>query len=85
MKYLIFEDFSGRPAPVLFPDRIEFDEMREQIPYARLLGAGRVRFPTAGCLPACEEAANELGLKPGANDAQVIAAYCTGRAEEAQD
>ena len=35
MKYIMFEDFSGAPVPIIFPNRINFDEMREQMPYTR--------------------------------------------------
>ncbi|WP_028574453.1 hypothetical protein [Desulfonatronovibrio hydrogenovorans] len=42
MKYIIFEDFSGEPTPIIFPERVSFQEMREQIPYTRVLSAGLV-------------------------------------------
>ncbi len=35
MKYLIFEDFSGEVIPIIFPERILHEEMREQIPIQR--------------------------------------------------
>ena len=42
MKYIIFEDFGGQETPVVFPGRILHEEMRDQIPYARVLSAGEV-------------------------------------------
>lgn len=48
MKYIIFEDFAGKPAPILFPDRVSHDEIREQIPYSRALSAGYLRLSEKG-------------------------------------
>lgn len=42
MKYLVLEDFSGQPVPFLFPDRVDHADMRDQLPYGRVLGAGYV-------------------------------------------
>lgn len=42
MKYIIFEDFAGHPAPILFPSRISHGEMRELVPYSSVLSAGYV-------------------------------------------
>lgn len=44
MKYIIFEDFAGHPAPILFPARISHGEMRELVPYSTVLSAGYVEF-----------------------------------------
>lgn len=44
MKYIMFEDFGGDPVPVIFPNRIEFEQMREQIPYSTVLSAGYVQL-----------------------------------------
>ena len=44
MKYIIFEDFSGEPAAFLFPQRVDHADMREQMPYAKVLSAGWVSF-----------------------------------------
>ena len=44
MKYIIFEDFAGHPAPILFPSRVSHAEIREQVPYSRVLSAGFVEF-----------------------------------------
>lgn len=42
MKYLIVEDFAGQPALFLFPERVDHADMREQLPYGRVLAAGYV-------------------------------------------
>lgn len=44
MKYIIFEDFAGHPAPVLFPGRISHGEMRELVPYSTVLSAGYIEM-----------------------------------------
>ena len=58
MKYLIVEDFSGQAVPFIFPRRVDHGDMREQLPYSRVIAAGFV----------------ELGLnaRPG-EDAAIIA------------
>jgi hypothetical protein len=75
VKYIIFEDFSGKPVPVIFPDRIDFEEMREQIPYGPAISAGMVRLVDGGF--ACSGEARELGVKSRPGDAAVIAAHFT--------
>ena len=40
MKYLIVEDFSGQPVCFLFPRRVDHGDMREQLPYGRVISAG---------------------------------------------
>lgn len=42
MKYIIFEDFAGHPAPILFPGRISHAEMRELVPYSSVISAGYI-------------------------------------------
>ncbi len=44
MKYLIMEDFSGKPVPFIFPRRVDHLDMREQLPYAKVLAAGLVEM-----------------------------------------
>lgn len=44
MKYLVLEDFAGQPVPFLFPDRVDHVDMRDQLPYGRVLGAGYVEL-----------------------------------------
>ena len=50
MKYIIFEDFAGHPAPILFPGRVSHGEMRELVPYSSVISAGYVE--TGGKRPA---------------------------------
>ena len=38
MKYLIMEDFAGQPVSFVFPRRVDHGDMREQLPYGRVLG-----------------------------------------------
>ena len=71
MKYLVVEDFSGTPIPVIFPERIRHDEMREQLPYAKVLSAGLVelregRFVCFGNSP-------ELSLSARQEDEEIVA------------
>ncbi len=42
MKYIVFEDFSGQPVPFVFPQRVDHADMREQLPYSKVLSAGQV-------------------------------------------
>lgn len=44
MKYIIFEDFAGQPAPILFPGRVSHGEMRELVPYSSVISAGYVEI-----------------------------------------
>ena len=48
MKYIIFDDFAAMPTAILFPNRIGHAEMREQIPYAKVISAGYVEAPPGG-------------------------------------
>ncbi len=70
MKYIIFEDFAGEATPVIFPKRIAFDEMREQIPYTKVLSAGIVSLEQG--LIKCSGQPNELGLSSLDGDSRVI-------------
>ena len=40
MKYLIVVDFSGQPVCFLFPRRVDHGDMRDQLPYGRVISAG---------------------------------------------
>ena len=48
MKYLIMEDFAGQPVSFVFPRRVDHGDMREQLPYGRVLGAGYVELRDGG-------------------------------------
>lgn len=70
MKYILFNDFSGEPVPVIFPSRVKFDEMREQIPYAEAVSAGFVQLRDGKL--ACHGAAKVLGLTARPEDGTII-------------
>ncbi|CCO22638.1 hypothetical protein [Maridesulfovibrio hydrothermalis] len=76
MKYIMFEDFSGDPLPILFPNRISYLEFREQIPYTNVLSAGYVQMRTNGV--ACHGEAKELNSKPRPQDAAIISEKLEG-------
>lgn len=40
MKYLIMEDFAGQPVIFIFPLRVDHADMRDQLPYAKVIAAG---------------------------------------------
>lgn len=72
VKYLIIEDFSGQEVPFIFPRRVDHSDMREQLPYSRVVSAGFVELGPEGF--ACSGGNPELQLKarPEA-DAAIIA------------
>lgn len=72
MKYLIAEDFAGQPVPFIFPDRVTHADMREQLPYARILSAGDITMP--GGSFCCSGGDTELNCFARPEDAAIIAA-----------
>lgn len=44
MKYLVVEDFAGQPALFVFPRRVDHADMRDQLPYNRVISAGYVEM-----------------------------------------
>jgi hypothetical protein len=66
----MFEDFSGTPVPIIFPNRINFDEMREQMPYTTALSAGYVSHGPEGFR--CHGKSKELELEANPEDAAII-------------
>lgn len=74
MKYIMFEDFSGAPLPIIFPKRIDFSEMREQIPYTKVLSAGYVHVSGSGCGFSCHGESKSLETCARPEDAGIIAA-----------
>lgn len=70
MKYIIFEDFAGHPAPILFPGRVSHGEMRELVPYSSVLSAGYVEFAD-GAFRVHGHSVS-LGVKPGPRDLEII-------------
>lgn len=75
MKYLIMEDFAGQPVVFVFPRRVDHGDMREQLPYGRVLGAGYVALEegTFHCYGGCAEL--EVIARP--EDAAMLAAAFT--------
>jgi len=72
MKYIMFEDFSGAPIPIIFPSRIDHEEMREQMPYTKVLSGGYISFGPQGFR--CHGSAKSLETQAGPDDAAVITA-----------
>jgi len=70
MKYIIFEDFAGEATPVIFPRRIDFEEMREQVPYTKVLSAGMVSLEQG--MIKCHGRSVELGLGSLGGDSRII-------------
>jgi len=70
MKYLIMEDFSGRPAVFIFPRRVDHLDMREQLPYQKALSAGYVELKDGA--PRCFGGHTELELHSRPQDADII-------------
>lgn len=78
MKYIMFEDFSGIAVPVIFPNRINHAEMREQMPYTKVLSAGYVTHRQDGFH--CHGSSKALEAQAGSDDAKIIA----GKFEDAE-
>jgi hypothetical protein len=72
MKYLIAEDFAGQPVPFIFPDRVTHADMREQLPYTRILSAGYVAIRDGRFR--CSGGDTELNSFARPEDASLIAA-----------
>lgn len=76
MKYIIFEDFSGKQTPILFPERILHEELREQIPYTKVLAAGYVYSTEEGF--SCRGKVRELGVSTRDEDSRIIGRSFSG-------
>lgn len=72
MKYLIAEDFAGQPVAFIFPDKVTHADMREQLPYTRILSAGYITMQNGGFL--CSGGDTELNVLARPEDAAIIAA-----------
>lgn len=60
LNYLIVEDFSGKPAPFLFPCKVAHEDMRGQLPYGRIISGGIVEMGPNGFV--CKGGIADLGL-----------------------
>lgn len=72
MKYIIFEDQSGHAVPIIFPDKIDHAEMREQVPYGTVLSCGYVELAEGGFH--CHGECHELEAQSAEGDAEMLAA-----------
>lgn len=72
MRYIIFQDFGGKHTPIIFPGRIEFVDMREQMPYTVVVSCGEVVLENG--VFSCSGGDAELGVSAGADDAAIIGA-----------
>ncbi len=70
MKYLMMEDFSGVPVPFVFPRRVDHADMREQLPYAKVLSAGFLELKEGKLL--CHGGHAELGVESRQEDVDII-------------
>ncbi len=70
MKYLIMEDFSGQPVPFIFPRRVDHTDMREQLPYGKVLSAGFIELKD-GVLR-CHGGHAELNAEARSEDVAII-------------
>ncbi|GAB6888089.1 hypothetical protein JCM13304A_15870 [Desulfothermus okinawensis JCM 13304] len=73
MKYLIFEDFSGEVIPIIFPERILHEEMREQIPYSKVVSGGYVFLENGEFI--CTGKVKELSIASRQEDSQIIGRF----------
>lgn len=60
LNYLIVEDFSGQPAPFLFPAKVAHEDLRAQIPYGKIISAGNASLGPNGFI--CAGGSPELGI-----------------------
>lgn len=72
MRYIIFQDFGGKNTPIIFSDRIQFVDMREQMPYTTVISCGEIVLVDGSFK--CGGGDAELGLSAGADDAEIITA-----------
>ena len=78
MKYLIAEDFAGQPVPFLFPDRVSHADMREQLPYVKILSAGYIALENGNVI--CRGADVALNAASRPEDAAIITSLLSGPA-----
>ncbi len=60
LNYLIVEDFAGDPVPFIFPQRVAHEDMRDQLPYGRIISAGNIILGPDG--PVCSGGCPALGI-----------------------
>lgn len=70
MRYIIFKDFGGKSIPIIFPERIEFADMREQMPYTVVVSCGEVTLLDGAFQ--CSGGDAVLGLSARLEDVDII-------------
>lgn len=74
LNYLIVEDFSGQPAPFIFPLKVAHEDMRSQLPYGKIISGGIVGIAPDGLF--CSGGCPDLGVAARAEqDAALIAMW----------
>jgi hypothetical protein len=81
MKYIICEDFSGQPIPFLFPDKVAHADMREQLPYTKVVSAGYIILAEGQFV--CSGGDAELGISSQPEDAEHISGFFARRSGSA--
>lgn len=71
MKYLICEDFAGHPSLFVFPRRVDHADMREQLPYRKIISAGYVEMHDGHFH--CTGGSAELEVAARPEDAEILA------------
>lgn len=77
MKYMLCEDFSGQLIPFLFPDKVAHADMREQLPYTKVVSAGYIILAEGQFV--CSGGDAELGVSTRPEDAEHISGFFTRR------
>ena len=75
MKYIIFEDFAGQAIPFIFPHKVAHADMREQMPYSKIISAGYVELVDGKFR--CHGGDAELNLPAREDDAACITEFFT--------
>ena len=73
MKYIICQDFSGQPVPFLFPAKVAHADMRDQLPYSKVISAGYVSLKNGNFV--CSGGDADLGVSSADEDADIITRF----------
>ncbi|MCH5278113.1 MAG: hypothetical protein J1E80_09850 [Desulfovibrionaceae bacterium] len=74
MKYLIVEDFSGQPVCFLFPRRVDHGDMRNQLPYGKVISAGFAELDKDRFV--CSGGSQELEVTARSDEDAALLAEC---------
>lgn len=72
MKYLILEDFSGQPVCFLFPRRVDHGDLRDLLPYGKVISAGFAELRNGEFF--CSAGSQELGVQARPQEDAVLLA-----------